>query len=371
VRTTIPPAAKIAAAKPPAPTPPVAVPAPVVPQPHPEMAEPPPPRGSRPGLPTALILGGAAFVFVLMLAVAVVVLLRHRQQQTVEESPTPSTTLRAQTTPSSTVPPPPPSVAPARGALHVESTPPGAAVAINGENKGVTPLDVPELPFAVYEVRVDLKGYQPQTQSVALTSESPAQELKLALKSSGPVLAVADVLSVPFGATVTVDGSKVGQTPLTDLKVKPGNHQFEISKEGYEPYVTTVRIDVGKRGRVDAQLKPTAKATATPPPADDLTRVFLNLPTEVDTVARKTSGKSPEYPKGAPPLRSGESVSASVTFIVTESGDVTDVVVSESGGKFVDEAVMAAVRSWKYSPATKKGSKVKVKITLKQTFRAG
>src|SRR5262249_16654082 len=159
---------------------------------------------------------------------------------------------------------------------------------------------------------------------------------------------------------VSVDGKKVGQTPMTDFKLPPGNHQFEISKEGYEPYVTTVRIDVGKRGRVDAQLKPTARAASPTPAADDLARVFFNTAWEGDTGARKPAGKALEYPKGAPPLRSGESVSASVSFVVNENGDVTDVAVVESGGKQVDEAVMAAIKSWKYSPAVKKGAKVKV-----------
>ena len=37
----------------------------------------------------------------------------------------------------------------------------------------------------------------------------------------------------------------------------------------------------------------------------------------------------------------------------------------------IDDAVLAAVRAWKYSPAVKRGVKVKVRITLKQTFRAG
>jgi hypothetical protein len=37
----------------------------------------------------------------------------------------------------------------------------------------------------------------------------------------------------------------------------------------------------------------------------------------------------------------------------------------------VDEAVLAAIRSWKYAPAVKKGIKVKARVTLKQTFRAG
>ena len=96
-----------------------------------------------------------------------------------------------------------------------------------------------------------------------------------------------------------------------------------------------------------------------------------NSPAEVDTTARKTGGLSVSYPEGAPRLKSGDSVSVSVAFVVNENGEVTDARVVESGGKILDEAVVAAVRGWKYAPAVKKGTKVKVHVTFKQTFRAG
>jgi TonB family protein len=60
-----------------------------------------------------------------------------------------------------------------------------------------------------------------------------------------------------------------------------------------------------------------------------------------------------------------------MSFVVNENGDVVDLKVLESGGKILDEAVTAAVRTWKYTPAVKKGVKVKASITFKQTFRAG
>jgi TonB family protein len=56
--------------------------------------------------------------------------------------------------------------------------------------------------------------------------------------------------------------------------------------------------------------------------------------------------------------------------VVSENGEVTDARVVESGGKILDEAVLSAVRKWKYAPATKKGTKVKVQMTFRQTFRA-
>jgi TonB family protein len=57
---------------------------------------------------------------------------------------------------------------------------------------------------------------------------------------------------------------------------------------------------------------------------------------------------------------------------VTEEGNVTEAEIVDSGGpKQLGEAVLAAVKKWKYSPALKRGVKVKVRITQKQTFLAG
>ena len=45
--------------------------------------------------------------------------------------------------------------------------------------------------------------------------------------------------------------------------------------------------------------------------------------------------------------------------------------VVESAGKAVDDVVVAAVRSWKFEPATKRGIRVKVEMSFTQTFLGG
>jgi protein TonB len=106
-------------------------------------------------------------------------------------------------------------------------------------------------------------------------------------------------------------------------------------------------------------------------PAVDTARVYINSLQEVDSLAKKVSGPSVSYPERAPRLKSGEERSVTVSFVVSDTGDVTDVQVMQSGGKVLDEAVVQAVAKWKYEPATKGGVKVKAKVAFKQTFRAG
>jgi TonB family protein len=57
--------------------------------------------------------------------------------------------------------------------------------------------------------------------------------------------------------------------------------------------------------------------------------------------------------------------------MVTEAGEVRDVSVVESGGKAVDDVVVSAIRGWKFQPATKRGTRVKVQVAFKQTFLGG
>jgi protein TonB len=103
----------------------------------------------------------------------------------------------------------------------------------------------------------------------------------------------------------------------------------------------------------------------------DTTKVYENKPGQVDRVAKKRSGNSPSYPDRAPRLKSGERVSVTFTFLVTEDGAVRDVEVMESAGKLIDDVVVEAVRTWRYDPARIRGVPVRVRVVRKQTFLGG
>jgi TonB family protein len=323
------------------------------------------PARRRRGISPRALVAGAGALFVVALVVVGIVLSRRVAEQGAPPPPPP-------TAPAATVPPASMAPIPLSGSLHVETEPPGAAVMVNGETQGSSPLDLADVPLGSYEIKVELKGYEPKTQGLDLTEEAPNGEVKIALVKAAPTTGLADILSTPFGADVNVDGAKVGLTPLTGLRLKPGTHQVEVSREGYEPWSGTLLVQVGKRSRLDASLRAKVKATPPPPPLEavDTARVYANTPAEVDTLARKTGGPNVSYPDGAPRLRSGSSVSVSVAYVVNERGEVTDARVVESAGKVLDEAVLAAVRKWKYAPAAKKGTSVKVQMTFRQTFRA-
>jgi TonB family protein len=363
-----------AGASPPAPRPapgksgPVPMAIPLPPKPTATAAMPPiePPR-RRSGAPLALLGGGLGLLMLVGVAAIAIWYLKFRTPPEVQATP-PAPPSSTQAPATATPPPVTPIV---KGSLHVESEPAGATVTLNGVVlSGVTPLDVPDLLLGNQDVKVELKGYAPFTQTVVLTQENPASPLKVTLERAAPAMGVAEILSTPAGAQVKVDGAPAGQTPLSNLSLKFGKHEVEILKEGFEPWTSTLVVG-RRRATIQASLHPIAKATPTPPPPPeqvDPNRTYEQA--DVDTPPRQTSGTSASYPKDAPKLKSGQSVSVGGTFVVTASGEVTEIQIRESGGQQLDAAVMAALAKRKYTPGAKKGVKVKVRVPFRQTFQA-
>jgi TonB family protein len=84
------------------------------------------------------------------------------------------------------------------------------------------------------------------------------------------------------------------------------------------------------------------------------------------TPPSRIEGSPPRYPDVARRRRIEGSVT--VTMIVTETGEATDLTVTESAGDVLDEAVLEAIRGWRFEPARKAGVKVKVRWTVRHTF---
>ena len=329
-----------------------------------------PVRGARKSGTALLVVGGVVLLLLLGLGLGGLALVRRRTETVASPPPTlPPTTVAAAVPTAAPSVLPPPSVP---GAVHVESQPPGATVTVDDQPRGVTPLDVPDLALGHHDVKVELKGYAPATQAVELVTDTPRAELKLTLARVAPAMGVADILSTPLGATVKVDGAVVGRTPLVDFRLKPGPHRVEVSKDGYETWSQTGAAG-GKKLFLDANLRPVARATPPPtaaPEAVDVNKVYAE--NEVDTPPKKLSGMSASYPSGrAPRLKTGDSVSVTLNYVVNETGRIADLKVTESGGKVVDEEVLSALKDWKYAPGSKRGTNVKVRLVRKFTFKGG
>ena len=84
------------------------------------------------------------------------------------------------------------------------------------------------------------------------------------------------------------------------------------------------------------------------------------------TPPKRVSGQAAAYPSRARALRQFGTVV--VGLLVDENGSPSDIQVVQSAGPILDEAVLEAVRSWRFEPATKDGVGVKVRWTVKQSY---
>jgi PEGA domain len=55
---------------------------------------------------------------------------------------------------------------------------------------------------------------------------------------------------------VFLDGSFVGQAPLSIPDVSEGTHEVRVELDGFKPWAGSVRVKGGTRARVAASLEP-------------------------------------------------------------------------------------------------------------------
>jgi hypothetical protein len=159
--------------------------------------------------------------------------------------------------PGPSTPPPSPAFS---GRLLVRSTPAGAAVSVDGQPRGSTPLVIRGLELGAHTIAVAVDGKPLWERRVILTVDRPALSFDLGAPDLETASAVdargaLHVDSRPSGAEVWLNGAKVGITPLDLREIGPGNHALRLELPGYRPWVTSVAVGRGERARVAASLE--------------------------------------------------------------------------------------------------------------------
>jgi formylglycine-generating enzyme required for sulfatase activity len=128
---------------------------------------------------------------------------------------------------------------PLGGLLGVRSHPiDEASVKIDGILVGTTPLDELELSAGTHMVEVEAPLHLPFATELQIGPGDPPRELEARLE---PNWAPVTVASSPSGATVSVDRTAVGKTPITS-EVEAGDRLVEIRLSGFKPVSRRVRI---------------------------------------------------------------------------------------------------------------------------------
>jgi hypothetical protein len=122
--------------------------------------------------------------------------------------------------------------------VQVATTPPGAAIKINGEDKCTSPCSV-SLAAGDYQVTAFLPGYEPGANGVTVPATGPAPAVNLTLEASPqPMRVLAEGVD---GGTVTLDDQPAGTIQdgqfLID-NVKPGAHVLKVAGKGGEATIS-------------------------------------------------------------------------------------------------------------------------------------
>jgi TonB family protein len=259
------------------------------------------------------------------------------------------------------------------GQLSVTSEPAGATVLIGNEKKGVTPLQLADLPVGKYSIQVKLQGYEDFKQDVELTNEQSKLDLPVTLKVIDPsqLKGSVKIVSVPDGADVIFDGKLLGTTPFRWKNAPPGDQTLVFKKEGYQERSMTVPVVGGKTTSFETQLAEIPKVVEPVVPVEKTiapgTLVELGSPGVVapKVVKRNTT----EFSAVMKQLKREGTVKLNI--LVSENGKVLDVKVLESPHPVLEQAAVRLVKEWTYTPATKDGVPVRVWFPTAIRFQKG
>jgi len=132
------------------------------------------------------------------------------------------------------------------------SDPAGATLRVGPKSYGPTPVSV-ELPEGEHGYEAVLPGRKAQKGRIRVVGGEP---LTVAIGALSPADGLLSLSSRPGEASVTLDGTYRGLTPL-EIPLSPGApHRLEVSREGYETQAREIEVAPGSREALNLDLTP-------------------------------------------------------------------------------------------------------------------
>jgi len=149
--------------------------------------------------------------------------------------------------------------------IRIETTPDNAAIYINGQYQGTSPL-TKELPEGTHTIEARKDGYETKSQTKTIGTQtkdlSRMETITLTLERETGSLYIQ---STPSGAYINIDGSYKGTTNKTIENLEPGTYSLKLRKGGYKDKTQTIQIEAGKLESAyitleSAEYQPSAQA---------------------------------------------------------------------------------------------------------------
>lgn len=135
--------------------------------------------------------------------------------------------------------------------IRVESTPPGAAVMLDGIHKGQTPCAVEEVLLGDHKLKLVREGYK-DFETDLRVAQTGAQPVSVQLEEK---FAALDVVSAPPDARVSLNGEYKGRTPLQISGLRDGVYSVAIEKPGYDRTTREIKIAQNQDVKLDVSLE--------------------------------------------------------------------------------------------------------------------
>jgi hypothetical protein len=127
------------------------------------------------------------------------------------------------------------------GTLSVQTNPAGATVVIDGQQRGMTPINL-QLKPGRHVVELVTDG---DVRSIPVTITAGGQVSQfIEIPRAASALGELQIRTEPAGATVTVDGRVLGKSPLTAEGLTPGPHSVTVEND-LGPVTQRVTIEAG------------------------------------------------------------------------------------------------------------------------------
>ena len=148
--------------------------------------------------------------------------------------------------------PPAPAVAPTRGALHIQTEPPGQVVFVDDARRGISPTTVADLAPGDHAVHVTSSAGTFRRR----VTISAGETLSLVIAPNTPAVTAGWLkISSPVLLQLHVDGNLVGDTESDRVMLPSGEHEVVISNESLG-YSVSRRIVVAAGRTSELQVAP-------------------------------------------------------------------------------------------------------------------
>jgi len=137
-----------------------------------------------------------------------------------------------------------------RGALFVNTTPPGATIFLDDlQLDGTSPTGRSTVPVGRHRLRAVLDGFAPLLRDLDIRRDELAR-VELEFRTPGRLT----LRSTPAQASVYLGERLLGTTPLENFQLEPGVHELRLARTGCFDLVRTVTLEEDKEAVLDLTL---------------------------------------------------------------------------------------------------------------------